>query len=220
MLQHSSTHQHASRTCARRPRRTRSAQTRPRSRKVLLTARSFALEPARESHKAQSQAHCSKKESHAKMSAVMSMRKQSKLPVLHLQATPSAAQKREGIERPLRHFLVVEAANEEVWASCRRATRREWTAPSASLLELLFRTLEERRTARSCHRAAPVPPLARFAAPCTIVSQRPHVVPCVALLQLLLLLLLILLLLHPPPLPPLPPPPDLSGKSCGVHTAH
>ena len=99
MPQHSSTHQHASRTCARRPRRTRSAQTRPRSRKVLLTARSFALEPARESHKAQSQAHCSKKESHAKMSAVMSMRKQSKLPVLHLQATPSAAQKREGIGR-------------------------------------------------------------------------------------------------------------------------
>ena len=95
----SSTKQHASRTCARRPRRTRSAQTRPRSRKVLLTARSFVLEPARESHKAQSQAHCSKKESHAKMSAVMSMRKQSKLPVLHLQATPSAAQKREGIER-------------------------------------------------------------------------------------------------------------------------
>ena len=62
--------------------------------KVLLAAGSFALVPAHESHTAHSLAHGSKQESHAKMSAVMSMRKESRSPVLHLQATPSAARKR------------------------------------------------------------------------------------------------------------------------------
>ena len=134
--------------------------------------------------------------------------------VLHLQATPSAAQKRGRIGRvlgkPLRHFLVAEAANAEVQASCRRATRRGRTAPSASVHELLLRSRQECRTARRCHRAAPAPPFKSTlcGASHDFSPTTPRVaVCCVAAAA------------AAPPPPPLPhTPPDLSGQSCGVHT--